>query len=172
MNEQGGSPPSPLALVWLAILFLLVAGAQSAIVGRLPLPTGAEPDLVMTLALVAALLSDAATGAWVGLFAGLVTSALVGQTVGTYLVSRTLAGFAAGNATARLFRGNIAVVLVGVLLASLVSEAIYLLAAPRMVLAHGVGTAARTAALSAVANAVCALPLLFILRLCGWGERR
>ena len=164
----GSGEPSPArALTFLGCLFLIASGLQSSVAGHLPRFLG-EPDLVLTLALVAALLSDSAIGALAGFAAGLITAALVGQTVGTFLVSRTLAGFAAGMATTRLYRGNAVVVVVGVLVASLVSEAAYFLAAPHIGLSLGL----RTLLLGPVWNAALALPTLWVLRRCGWGARR
>jgi hypothetical protein len=165
MNGGGGIPPARAIISF--CLLLLVAGAlQGTIAGRLPRAWG-EPDFVLTLALVAGLLSDATIGGAAGLAAGLVTASLVGQTVGTFLVSRTLAGYIAGWTTARLYRGNVFVVVPGVLVMSLLSEAIYLLAAPRV----GLGVGLKAALLGAVGNALLAAPMLWLLRRCGWGTR-
>lgn len=166
-RTSGGAPP-PAS--WLAFfLLLLVLGTlQSTLAFRLTF-WGAQPDFLLTLALVAALLSDSRTGCLTGFAGGLVTAALVGQTAGTFLVSRTVAGCVAGALTARLFRGNLGVVLLVTFLASLVAEVVYALAAPpRMELLEWL----RAAGVGSAMNALLALPLAYLLRRCGWGRGR
>jgi LytS/YehU family sensor histidine kinase len=121
---------------------------------------------LLTLAPSGALLSDAGVGCLTGMASGLMTAAVVGQTVGTYLVSRTLAGFMAGWMTNRLYRGNIGVVVLGVFLTSVLAEVAYGLAAPRLSLHHWV----QTTLIGAVMNAALALPVTLLLRRCGWGK--
>lgn len=166
MNPSAEAP-SGLAIFCFTVFLLVAAALQSAVAAHLSV-FGGEPDFVLTLATAAALLSDASVGALTGFAAGLVTASLVGQTVGTFLVSRTLAGWAAGWTTGRLYRGHAFVVVVGVFFATLVSHAVYLLGAPRIGLAHGL----RASLLGALWNAVLAWPTMYCLRLCGWGGRR
>jgi rod shape-determining protein MreD len=159
--------PSPRA--GLAFLVLLVAAAllQSTLSPRL-FVLGGQPDFVFIVVIAGALLADAGLGALFGLAGGLLTGALVGETVGTFLVSRTLAGFVAGAVGARLFRGNVFVVMAGVALAALVAEAVYVLSAP--------GVAARPAPwiqatlVGTLWNALLALPVSALLRRLGWGR--
>jgi rod shape-determining protein MreD len=127
--------PSPRA--GLAFLVLLIAAAllQSTLSPRL-FVLGGQPDFVFIVVIAGALLADAGFGALFGLGGGLLTAALVGETVGTFLVSRTLAGFVAGAVGARLFRGNVFVVMAGVALAALVAEGVYVLSAPGVAARH------------------------------------
>lgn len=162
------APPSTIARILFGLLLLLCAALQGAFAYRMSL-WGGQPDFVLTLLLVAALLSDATLGCYVGFAGGLVTAALSGETVGTYLVSRTVAGCAAGAFTSRLFRGNLAVVFLVVLLASLIAEAVYGLAAPPQ---GAVSGWLKGVALGAVWNAFLSLPLTYLLRRCGWGKGR
>jgi rod shape-determining protein MreD len=162
------APPSDVARVLFVFLLLVCTAFQGVFSFRMTL-WGGQPDFILTLALVAALLSDAVLGCYVGFAAGLATAALAGETVGTYLVSRTIAGCVAGGLTSRLFRGNLGVVFLVVLLASLVAQALYGLAAPPQ--GHIAGWL-KGAALGAVWNAVISLPLTYLLRLCGWGKGR
>jgi hypothetical protein len=164
MNRRTGAPGGA-AIAWYGLLLLAAAGIQSGLLGRLGYREG-HPDLLMTLALSAALLSDAGVGCLVGMASGLVTAAVVGQTVGTYLVSRTLAGFVAGWLTNRLYRGNIGVVVLGVFVTSVLAEVTYGLAAPRLTLRHWV----QATLIGAAMNAVLALPATLLLRRCGWGK--
>jgi rod shape-determining protein MreD len=165
MNPQTEPPPLRAAL-WYALLLLIAAGLQSTVAARISL-FGGEPDFPLTLAEVAALLSNASVGAVAGFGTGLVTASLVGQTVGTYFVSRTISCWIAGWTTTHLYRGNALVVILGVLVASVLSEIIYLLAAPHLSLGHGL----RASLIGSVWNAALAYPTLLLLRKCGWGRR-
>lgn len=166
-RANAGPPPSGWAITGFCLAMIAAAVLQGYVARILPRAWG-QPDLLLTLALVAGLLSDPTTGGIAGLGAGWLTAALVNQTVGTFLFSRTLVGFFGGLTTRRLYRGNVLVVVPGVLLLSLLAEMVYLLAAPRIGLGHGL----RTALLGAIWNAGLAAPILFFLRRCGWGERQ
>lgn len=150
--------------VFLLGLLLLLAGAlQGALAWRLH-GWGGQPDFVFAVTVSAALLSNVIAGGWIGLAGGLVTAALAGETVGSLLVSRTLAGFAAGWLAARLFRANPLVVMLGALLASAVAEIVYVLAAPRV----GIRVWLGSALVGAIWNAALAVPCTFLLRRLGW----
>lgn len=153
----------------LSFLVLLVAAAvlQSTLAPRV-FVLGGQPDFVFTVIIAGALLADAGLGALFGLAGGLLTAALVGETVGTFLVSRTLAGFVAGAVGARLFRGNIFVVIAGVVLASLVAEGVYVLSAPGVAARPAGGLQA--ALIGTLWNALLALPVSALLRRLGWGR--
>lgn len=159
--------PSRSAILWF-LLFLLIAGGMQSTVAAYFTFWNAQPDFPLALALVAALLSDAAVGSLVGFAAGLVSGSIVGQILGTYLVTRTLAGFVAGSFTARLYGANLGVVVLGVFTGSVVSEILHGLAAPRISLLHWI----QTALLGGAMNALLALPLSALLRRCGWGKSR
>ena len=159
--------PGRLAIVWFALFLFVAAGMQAAFASRLTF-FGGQPDFILTVALAAALLSDASTGCLVGMAGGLLSAATVGETVGTFLVSRTIAGFIAGLLTNRLYRGNVGVIFLGVLATTLIAEVVHAFAAPRGSLHEWV----QSIAVSAVMNAVLALPLTVLLRRCGWGKDR
>jgi rod shape-determining protein MreD len=159
--------PSPLSVVLYIILLLIGAGLQSTAAAGIAF-RGAHPDFVLTIALSAALLSDASVGCLAGFGAGLVMTSVVGRTLGTFLVSRTIAGYVAGLVTKRLYRGNAGVVLLGVFIGSIIAEIVYGLSDPRLTLSHWV----QTTLLGAGMNAVLALPMTVILRYLGWGKGR
>jgi rod shape-determining protein MreD len=161
-------PRAPRALAGFFLLLLLAAGLQTTLAPRLLL-LGGQPDFVFAVAIAAALLADAGVGALAGFAAGLITAALIGDTVGTLIVSQTLAGFAAGALGARLFRTNLVVVLAGALAVSLLAHAAYALSAPA-VFARGGGAGGVLTA--AVGNALIALPVALLLRRLGWGPER
>ena len=146
-----------IAAGWQANISLLLPHAE--ITGR--------PDFVLTLCLLPALFSDAAGGCGWGFGAGLVTSALVGQTVGSFLVSRTVAGYVAGGFSERFVRSNPFIVILAVFAGSLVADAAYLLCNPPLHL-HELLAALRFAGMNTLWNAAFALPLAIVLRRLGW----
>jgi len=158
--------------VGLFVLSLFVAvGIQSVLPGALAGAGVGAPDLVLVLVLVAALLTDAGTGALIGFAGGLLTAAVVGETVGTFLVTRSVAAFAAGSLAGRFFRTNGAVVVLAVVAGSSVAEALYGLAAPPLKAVTLAGYL-RNAGFSVLWNAALALPAAWLLRRFGWGEGR
>lgn len=163
------SLPPARALAGFFLLLLFAAGLQTTLAPRLLL-LGGQPDFVFAVAVAASLLADAGTGALAGFAAGLITAALAGDTVGTLIVSRTLAGFAVGALGARLFRANLVVVLAGAFLASLLAHGVYALCAPA-VFARGSGGAGAVLT-GAASNALIALPVALLLRRLGWGPER
>lgn len=160
--------PPARALAGLFLLLLLGAGLQTTLAPRLLL-WGGQPDFVFAVAIAASLLVDAGTGALAGFAGGLITAALVGETVGTLIVSRTLAGFAAGALGARLFRVNLLVVLAGTFVASLLANGVYALSAPAVFARSGGGVGAL---MGAFGNALIALPIALLLRRLGWGSEQ
>ena len=153
----------------LLLLVLFMAGvAQTTLAPRLFF-FGGQPDFVFAVVIAAALLAEAGLGALLGLGGGLITAALVGETVGTFLVSRTLAGFAAGAMGGRLFRSNAGVVFLGALLASAVAEGVYVLAAPGPAAVASGGAGLRAILVGTAWNAVLAVPASALLRRMGWG---
>jgi rod shape-determining protein MreD len=164
------SLPPARALFVFFLLLLLAAGLQTTLAPRLVL-LGGQPDFVFAVAITACLLADAGIGALAGCAAGLITAALVGDTVGTLIVSRTLAGFAAGLLGARLFRANLLVVLAGAFAASLFAHGVYALSAPA-VFARGGGSSVGGALLGAAGNVLIVLPVALLLRRLGWTPER
>lgn len=160
-------PRAPRALAGFFLLLLLAAGLQTTLAPRLLL-LGGQPDFVFAVAITGALLADAGVGALAGFAAGLITAALIGDTVGTLIVSQTLAGFAAGALGARLFRANRSVVLAGTFAASLLAHGVYALSAPAVFARGGAGGVLT----AAVGNALIALPVALLLRRLGWGPER
>jgi rod shape-determining protein MreD len=164
-------PPRPHSIALLVLAMLAAAGIQSVLPGAVAasgLRVGG-PDLVLVFALVAALLSDAGTGCLVGFGAGLLTAALVGETVGTFLVSRAVAGFVAGSLAGRFFRTNAAVVIAAVIVGAFVAGTVYGLAAPPV---RGTTFLAylRETGLGILWDGALALPIASLMRRFGWGE--
>jgi rod shape-determining protein MreD len=167
MQPERPALPTGAALL-LVLLLLVAAGIQANLAGTVSDLTRGQPDLILVIVLVAALLSDAALGCLIGFGGGLLTAALVGETVGSYLVSRIIAGFVAGSLAGRFFRTNALVIAATVFLGSLVAEAAYGLAAPPL---RGVSLVryAEVVAANVVWNTALAVPVAYLLRRCGWG---
>ena len=159
------SVPGLRPVLSLCLLLLIAVALQATLSARWYL-FGGQPDFIFVVIVAAALLSDAGLGALLGLSGGLLTAALVGETVGTFLVSRTIGGFIAGWISGRLFRVSAGVVLLSGGLAFLMTEVVYVLAAPRVGLESGL----RSALIGTVWNALLAIPVTALLRRLGWGE--
>ena len=166
MNTRTGMPGVFAFTLW--VLLLLGASSLQAVYAARLAFWGGYPDFPLTVALCAALLSDASVGCVTGFGAGLVMASVCGRTLGTFLISRTIAGYLAGLLTNRLFRGNLGVVFLGVWGASVAAEVIYGLAAPRLTLMHWV----YSTLIGATMNAFLALPITLLLRRFGWGQGR
>lgn len=163
---KSATSSSPFAVFVYCALLLLAAGLQAQVSHRLHF-CGGQPDFLFALLLTTAFLSDSSgTGALIGFGGGLMTGAVVWETVGTFLVSRTLAGFVAGWFSDRMSQSNVAVLIFAVAGASVVGELVYVLAAPRIGLSRWVlGALVGTAW-----NIALSLPLFFLLRRLGWGR--
>ena len=85
------------------MISLIVA---ASIQGNLPRAIsifGAMPDLVLVVLIAYSLAEDPEFGATLGFFAGLIQGSAVGMSLGSFIVTRTIAGFAAGFLPTRLF---------------------------------------------------------------------
>jgi ethanolamine transporter EutH len=107
-----------------------------------------------------ALLTDAPTGGAAGFVSGLVTAALTGQTMGTYLVTRTIAGCLLGGLRKRFIRSGVLVTLLGVGLGSIIAGLLYGLSVPRIGLGHWLSLTF----VGAGFNMLVALPVALVLR--------
>jgi|GEM_PF-3135510 rod shape-determining protein MreD len=163
--ERPGIPTGSALL--LVLVLLIAAGLQSVVAGPLSGLTVGQPDFILVLVLVAALFTDSGVGCLVGFGGGLLTASLVGETVGSYLVSRVLAGFVAGRLSGRFFQGNLIVILAAVFIGSVVAEVAYGLAAPPL---RGVSLLRylQTAGGNILWNTALALPAAWVLTRCGW----
>jgi rod shape-determining protein MreD len=110
-------------------LLLLAATIQ----GNLPswlIFKGARPDLILVVIIVTALTLDPVTGTVIGFVAGFVHGSIVGESVGSFIVSRTIIGFAAGCVTIRLFSENPVVPVVAAGGLTFAGEGLFLLLNP------------------------------------------
>lgn len=153
------SPYSLRALLSVAVLLFIGIGLQSSLAFSLSF-FGAQPDFLLTLALCTALVTEAEFGAVVGFLSGLGMAALAGTTVGTYLVSHTAAAWLVGGLRYRFVRAGFLITILGVAVGTIVSGVLFGLSVPRIGLLRWL----TITFVSAVWNAVVALPLTVILR--------
>ena len=114
----------------LAVCVVLLAGAlQSQISGRIPV-LGSRPDFFLAATMAMGLVLDPALGAAFGFAAGLTHASIVGVSLGGMIVSRTLLGFAASSARARVFQDNPLVLLALALVGTICCEGVYFLIDP------------------------------------------
>lgn len=105
----------------------------AALQGNLPawlVLKGARPDLPLVVLIATALSLDPLSGAALGFIAGLIHGSIVGASLGSFIVSRTIIGFAAGSVTIRLFSENPVVPVLSAGGLTLLGEVIFLLANP------------------------------------------
>lgn len=156
--------PGPTALtlrsVGLYVLLLSVGiGLQAVFSSQLGF-WGGQPDFLLALALCVALLTDAPTGAVAGFVSGMMTAAITGQTMGTYLVTRTIAAASVGWLRKRFVHAGVLITLLGVGVGSIVAGGLYGLSNPRIGLSHWLSLTF----ISALYNIVVALPVAILLR--------
>jgi len=144
---------------WPVITLIAAAGLQ----GNLPSAVsvlGAKPDLVLVVLISYSLVADPAFGAGLGFAAGLLHGSLVGVSLGSFIVTRTITGFLAGLATTRLFSENPLVPALSAVWLTVVCEALFLLSNPR----PDIAIALRKVAGECIGNAILTLFVYFTLR--------
>jgi rod shape-determining protein MreD len=152
MNRKSLIVTSVIGL-WVAIIL------QQAVATRVAI-FGARPDFLLLFIVPLSLMTGRAGGATLGFFAGLLQGAAVGAFLAQYVVSRTLAGFAASWSRATGLQLNWGVASVSTILLTLISRLIYMfLAAPPEVMRFLGDTIG-----SAFYNGVLAIPVYMLLQ--------
>lgn len=107
-----------------AAVVLFCAGLQFTLVNWARI-AGVEPDLLLVVTVVIALLSGPRAGMTTGFSAGLVEGALLGRgSIAVYAGAKTLVGYLAGEAGGRLFVENLLVIMGASAVMTLVHEGI------------------------------------------------
>ena len=122
-----------------ALLILLAAAIQ----GNLPswmLIKGGQPDLILVVLIATALTQDPGTGAVLGFIAGLIQGSVVNESLGSFIVTRTIIGYAAGSVTVRLFSDNPVVPVLAAGGLTFAGEFLFLLANPTPDLVSAINT--------------------------------
>ena len=120
----------------------------------------ARPDLTVTAMLVAAQFSGPNTGAALGFFAGLLEASYVSIFVGSFLFTRTLAGYAIGALEERVYRENVLVTVAIVALGTLFIQASFYVVAPQH---HAVQYFTRALWQTAY-NSALSIPFFYVFR--------
>ena len=154
-------------LAWAVLLVLLSAVLQGRLSHALHV-RAAQPDFVLlTLACVGVLLGGG-RAALLGLWAGLLTAALVPAAFGTLLTSRVLAGAMAGYMHRFVIRDSLAVPPLVVLTVTVTAEAVHVLMAPGVAL-HPLHLWLFRVGGELLYNALLSLPVYSLLRRLGLG---
>jgi rod shape-determining protein MreD len=122
---------SPTVSATRLVAILLVAFVvHAAYDGRLAIGA-AHPSISLTVLLTSALFVNAETGAWLGFMAGLLEASYTPRFVGSYIVTRTLAGFLVGLLEERIFRDSIFVAVTTVFVGTLFVDTCFFAFAPQ-----------------------------------------
>ena len=144
----------------LPILCLLAAAGLQA---NLPAGfhiLGSGPDLVLVVLIAFSLAADTNAGLLLGFSAGLIEGSVVGASLGSFIVTRTIVGFAAGVSTTTFFSVNPIVSILSTGWLTLACEFLFVLANP----AASLFVAARRIAGECIWNSLLSLILVIILR--------
>lgn len=144
---------------WPIVILIAAAGLQGNLPGFISI-WGAKPDLVLVVLVSYSLAADPAFGAGLGFVAGLLQGSLVGLSLGSFIITRTITGFLAGLVTTRLFSENPLVPVLSAVWLTVVCEALFLLGNPRPDLI----IVARKIAGECLCNAIFTLFVYFALR--------
>jgi rod shape-determining protein MreD len=121
---------------------------------------GARPNVGLVVLLTAALFADAGQGAAMGFVLGLLEASYVSRFVGSFIVARSLTGFAIGALEERVFRDSVLVAVLVVAGGTFLSDACFFVFAPQPGAARWFGSALGTSAY----NAVLAVPAFLAAR--------
>jgi rod shape-determining protein MreD len=143
------------------LLFLVLAAfVLNAAFGADMRAWHARPDIAVTGMLVAAQFSGPNTGAALGFLAGLLEASYTASFVGSFLFTRTLAGYAVGALEQRIYRENVLVTVGIVAIGTLFIQATFYLVAPQ----HHLERYLTRSAGQAAYNSVIAIPLFYLFR--------
>lgn len=151
----------------LVALLLLAAGVCQGRLAHSVAIHGAQPDFVLVTLACGATLLGGSGGVGLGLWAGLLTAALVPQTLGSFLTSRMAGGAFAGWLAGSVIQRSLVVPPLAALATTGVTELVYVLMAP----AHHLRAWAIAVVGEALCNMVWAIPIFLLLRRLGIGHK-
>jgi hypothetical protein len=149
-------------VIKLAAALFVAAVLQAAFARSLSI-WGGKPDLLLTVALIAAMFCGERSSAAVGFFAALLHASLAAPPhagVGSILVSRTLVCFGIGWMEDRMYRDSVLVAVAVVLLGTLCAEGLFFVFYPQHPVLHW----ARLLALTLAWNGLLAAPCYYAVR--------
>ncbi len=141
------------------ICIIAAAGLQSNLPPQIAI-LGAKPDLVLVVLIAFSLAKEPEFGATLGFFAGLFQGAQVGQSLGSFMFTRTLTGFFAGLVTTRLFSENPIVPALSAVGLTIICETMFLLANP----VYDFSRVLRTLVGESLANGIISVFVYWIIR--------
>jgi len=122
----------------------------------------AQPEPALCVLVLECLYVGPRTGAWLGFGLGLLEAAYAARVVGSFIVTRTLAGFAVGALEDRVFRDSLPFSVIAVAVTTLLVEAAFFVFVPPRDALAWLGRVGGATAY----NSALALPLYFIVRRC------
>ncbi len=146
----------------LAAIVFLAGVLQAAFADAVKL-WGGRPDLLLTTALVGSMFCGEGAASLLGFSAALIHASLAAPPhsgVGSILVSRTLVCFGVGCLEDRVYRDNVVVALVVVLLGTLATEALFFVFYPQ----RDVAAWSRTLLPTLAWNGLLAAPCFYAMR--------
>lgn len=143
----------------------LAAGIQSAFLAKYPI-WGAHADLVLIVIIVGGLLTKTEGALILGFSGGLLEGSLIGISIPSFIISRTIMAFFAGVLETRLFRENPLVSIIAVFIGTLIAEIIFLLFNPPPAILDQF----RVIGLEAVMNCILAPFVFLLLHRVTWDE--
>jgi rod shape-determining protein MreD len=143
--------------VLMSIALLLAAGMQSTFSGRLYF-YGAQPDFLLTTAIVIGVQTNSSIGTIAGFLVGFLMAGVGGPYAGTYIISRTVATFGALWFTESFLRHAILVSVAATFFGTLFCGVLFGLSVPNF----GIINLLKMAGIGAIMNTLLAIPLSFL----------
>lgn len=122
---------TPRVAALVCVLYLLAAFVLDMVLARRIEFLGVRPDLTMAALVPLALTVRRKGGAFLGLLAGALQGSCVSLYLGSFAVSRALAGWTVGLLEQRLFRDSLIVAAAAGLIGSLTADGAFYLFAPQ-----------------------------------------
>ena len=121
---------------------------------------GARPHIGLTVLAVSCLFAGPNLAAYLGMGLGLMEAWAVNRTIGSYLVSRSVTGFAVGATDQRVFRDNVLMAVAAAAVSTLIADMLFYIFVPQQ---DALRWFTRTLS-SALYDAVLAIPVYFAVR--------
>ncbi len=140
-------------------LFLVVTLVVQTTVLPLIAVAGARPDLLLLVVVSAGLLLGREHGVGMGFFAGLLQDLASGNVFGVNVLSKTAAGYVAGLVEQKVFKENVLLPLLAVILATVFNNALMLVMLAFLGFAVDIPTAVANTMFVLGYNTVLAIPV-------------
>ncbi|OIO93712.1 MAG: rod shape-determining protein MreD [Armatimonadetes bacterium CG2_30_59_28] len=125
---------------------------------------GVYPDLYIVLSVCAGLTLGTRRAAMVGMLLGYVEGIMLGQSIGSYAVSRAVVAVLAGAAETRVYRDNVWVSVIAVFVGTLAAEVVFLIMSPNYPFTYWTRTLLREAPYNCLFTFAFFIPLAHFTR--------